>query len=218
MAQIFPKWTNVIPLIVWVATLPCAALAVTLVYYYGSPKFTDVGYRPVQPVPYSHKLHAGDLGIDCRYCHAQVEVSPVATIPPTKVCMNCHSVLPKTLAMAPVRESMATGTPIQWVRIHNVPDFAYFDHSVHVGAGVGCASCHGNIHQMDVVQQAMPLSMAWCLACHRNPDMHLRPLSEVTNMDWTPPKDQLAFAKQALAERNINPASLRAGDCSACHR
>ena len=215
MAQIFPKWTNVIPLIVGVGTLPCAALAVTLIGYFGSPKFTDVGYRPVQPVPYSHKLHAGELGLDCRYCHAQVEVSPVATIPPTKVCMNCHATLLRdSLELEPVRESMTTGTPIEWVRIHNIPDYAYFDHSVHVGAGVGCASCHGNIQEMEVVQQAMPLSMAWCLDCHDDPDMHLRPLDEVTNMEWTPPKDQQAFADRARAERDINPTS----DCSACHR
>ena len=215
MAQIFPKWTNVIPLIVGVGTLPCAALAVTLIGYFGSPKFTDVGYRPVQPVPYSHKLHAGELGLDCRYCHAQVEVAPVATIPPTKVCMNCHAtVLRDSLELEPVRESMTTGTPIEWVRVHNIPDYAYFDHSIHVGAGVGCASCHGNIQEMEVVQQAMPLSMAWCLDCHDDPDMHLRPLDEVTNMEWTPPKDQQAFADRARAERDINPTS----DCSACHR
>ena len=215
MAQIFPQWTNRIPIAIAIALLPSSALTVTLVYYYGSPKFTDVGYRPVQPIPYSHKLHAGELGIDCRYCHAQVEVSPVATVPPSKVCMNCHTVVKRdSLQLEPLRESMITGNPIQWIRVHNVPDYAYFDHSIHVGAGVGCASCHGRIDEMEVVQQARPLSMRWCLDCHRDPDRHLRPLDEVTNMAWTPLEDQKDLAKEIRAERDINPST----DCSACHR
>lgn len=215
MAQIFPKWTNKVPLILWLGSVPLSAVAVGLIGYYGSPEFTDVGYRPVQPIAYSHKLHAGELGMDCRYCHAQVEVSAVATIPPTKVCMNCHTVILRdSLALEPLRESASTGNPIRWVRVHNVPDYAYFDHSVHVGAGVGCASCHGRIDEMEVVQQAMPLSMGWCLKCHRDPDLHLRPLAEVTNMTWTPPKEQKAFAQRVRAERDINPST----DCSVCHR
>jgi len=215
MAQIFPKWTNRIPIVIPIVFLPFSALAVTLVYYYGSPKFTDVGYRPVQPISYSHELHAGELGIDCRYCHAQVEVSPVATIPPTKVCMNCHAVvLRDSPKLEPLRESMTTGNAIQWIRVHNVPDYAYFDHSIHVGAGVGCASCHGRIDEMEVVQQTMPLSMRWCLDCHRDPDMHLRPLDEVTNMAWTPPENQKDLAIKIRAERELNPST----ECSACHR
>lgn len=215
MAQIFPKWTNKLPLAITLILLPSSALAVTLVYYYGSPKFTDVGYRPIQPIPYSHKLHAGEMGIDCRYCHAQVEVSPVASIPPTKVCMNCHSVvLRDSRALAPLRESASTGNPLHWIRVHNLPDYAYFDHSIHVAAGVGCSSCHGSIQEMEVVQQAMPLSMRWCLDCHRNPDMYLRPLEEVTNMTWTPPENQMELAKTFRAERKLAPST----DCSACHR
>lgn len=215
MAQIFPKWTNRVPLLFWIGLLPFSAVAVGLAGYYGSPKFTDVGYRPVQPIAYSHKLHAGELGIDCRYCHAQVEVSTVATVPPTKVCMNCHNVILRdSLALEPLRESMSTGNPIRWVRVHNVPDYAYFDHSAHVGAGVGCSSCHGRIDEMEVVQQAMPLSMGWCLECHRDPNPYLRPLDEVTNMAWMPSKEQQAFARQVRAERDINPST----DCSVCHR
>jgi hypothetical protein len=188
---------------------------VVAVGYYASPEFTDVGYRPVQPIPYSHKLHAGELGIDCRYCHAQVEVAAVATVPPTKVCMNCHAtILRDSPLLEPLRESAATGTPIEWVRIHKIPDYAYFDHSVHVGAGVGCASCHGAIHEMVVVQQARSLSMGWCLDCHRDPGIHLRPLDEVTNMEWAPTKTQMKMAGQFRKERNINPST----DCSACHR
>lgn len=215
MAQIFPKWMNLLPLVVCVGALPFAAVAVGVVGYYGSPKFTDVGYRPIQPIPYSHKLHAGEMGIDCRYCHAQVEVSAVASVPPAKVCMNCHStVLRDSRALEPLRESVSKGIPIQWVRVHNIPDYAYFDHSVHFHAGVGCASCHGKVHEMEVVQQDQPLSMGWCIECHRDPDMHLRPIGEQTNMEWTPPADQADFAREVWKTRNLNPPE----DCSACHR
>jgi len=215
MAQIFPKWTNRVPVFVLGGGLPVVLLALGAVGYYASPEFTDVGYRPVQPIPYSHKLHAGELGIDCRYCHAQVEVAAAATLPPTKVCMNCHALVARDSALlAPLRESAESGAPIEWVRIHKVPDYAYFDHSVHIRAGVGCASCHGAIQEMEVVQQAKLLSMSWCLGCHRNPDMHLRPLDEITNMEWSPPKAQMEIASQLRMERKLNPST----DCSACHR
>jgi hypothetical protein len=215
MAQIFPKWTNRVPVLVLGGLLLSTPVAVVAIGYYASPEFTDVGYRPVQPIPYSHKLHAGEMGIDCRYCHAQVEVAAAATLPPTKVCMNCHAAVSRdSVVLEPLRESAATGTPIEWIRIHKIPDYAYFDHSVHIRAGVGCASCHGAIHQMEVVQQAKPLSMGWCLDCHRHPDMHLRPLDEVTNMEWAPTKTQMKMAGQFRKERNINPST----DCSACHR
>lgn len=188
---------------------------VSFIWYYGSPKYTDVGYRPVQPVEYSHKLHAGDLGIDCRYCHSSVERSAEANIPPTQTCMNCHTLIkPNSEKLQLVRSSFAGGQRIQWVRIHNLPDFAYFDHSIHLAKGVGCASCHGNVAQMEIVEQKEPLSMSWCLDCHRNPDQHLRPLDEITNMDWIPPKNQLEFARKVKAERNISPPT----DCSGCHR
>lgn len=188
---------------------------VGFIWYFGSPEFTDVGYRPKQPVEYSHKLHAGDLGIDCRYCHSSIERSEEANIPPTQTCMNCHKLV-KTDSekLQLVRASLASGQPIQWVRIHNLPDFAYFDHSIHLAKGVGCASCHGNVAQMEIVEQKKPLSMSWCLDCHRNPDLHLRPLDEITNMDWIPPENQLEFARKAKAELNISPPT----DCSACHR
>ncbi|PJA26858.1 MAG: cytochrome C [candidate division Zixibacteria bacterium CG_4_9_14_3_um_filter_46_8] len=184
-------------------------------WYYGSPKYTDVGYRPIQPVPYSHKLHAGDLGIDCRYCHISVEVSPVANVPPTQICMNCHKIiLPQSEKLLPVRESWATGLPMKWVRVHNLPDYVYFDHSMHLYAGVGCASCHGNVAEMEVVMQVEPLSMSWCLKCHRNPDQYLRPANQVTNMKWVPSPDQMEFANRVRAEKGINPPV----DCSGCHR
>ena len=184
-------------------------------WYYGSPKYLEVGYRPKQPVPYSHKLHAGDLGIDCRYCHNFVEKSAEANIPPTQTCMNCHTlILPESEKLLPVRESWATGKPLQWIRVHKLPEYAYFDHSAHLRAGVGCASCHGNVAEMDEVMKVEPMSMGWCLDCHRNPDMHLRPLDQITNMKWVPPPNQLEYAARIKKERNIAPPE----NCSACHR
>ncbi|MCF7903312.1 MAG: cytochrome c3 family protein [Candidatus Marinimicrobia bacterium] len=215
MAQIFPKWTNKLPPVVAAADVFTLLMVIGLFWWFGSPKYTDVGYQPVQPIPYSHKLHAGDLGMDCRYCHTGAEKSPVAMVPPTQTCMNCHVlVLPESEKLLPVRESWSTGTPIPWVKVHKVPDYAYFDHSAHLRAGVGCASCHGRIDEMEVVYQAETLSMGWCLECHRDPDMSLRPMDQVTNMSWTPPADQREFAVKIKSERNINPPT----NCSGCHR
>jgi hypothetical protein len=215
VAQIFPEWSNKIPPYIVLAVVLFISSVVFFFWYFGSPKYTDVGYQPVQPVPYSHKLHAGDLGLDCRYCHIGVEVSAFATIPPTQVCMNCHTLI-KTDSekLKPVRDSWTNGTPIQWVRIHDLPDYAYFNHSAHINAGVGCASCHGNVAEMEVVIQKEPLSMGWCLDCHRAPEMHLRPRDQVTNMKWVPAEDQITFAKKLIQEKNINPPV----DCSGCHR
>ncbi|MBD3258539.1 cytochrome C [candidate division GN15 bacterium] len=214
MAQIFPKWTNHIPTILAVVGFLGLVGAVGFVWYYFSPWYTDVGYRPVQPVPYSHKLHAGDLAIDCRYCHTGVETQAHANVPPTQTCMNCHTMVKADSdKLALVRESYQTRQPIEWIRIHNLPDYAYFNHSVHVRAGVGCISCHGNIAEMEVVKLAEPLSMGWCLDCHRNPDPHLRPVSEVTNMYWTAPDDHAEWVKRMKEEKDINPPD----QCSACH-
>ncbi|MFH1699386.1 MAG: cytochrome c3 family protein [Candidatus Zixiibacteriota bacterium] len=215
MAQIFPEWTNKLPTYA-VAGIAAMAIMVTgFFWYYGSPKYTDVGYRPKQPVAYSHKLHAGDLGIDCRYCHTNVEISPKANIPPTQTCMNCHKlILPESEKLLPVRESWANKTPIEWIKIHDLPDYVYFDHSAHLNAGVGCLSCHGNIAEMAVVMQVKPLSMGWCLDCHRNPNNHLRPKEELTNMNWIAPAHQKDFAEKMIKEKNINPPL----DCSGCHR
>jgi hypothetical protein len=190
-------------------------LVVAGIWYYGSPEYTDVGYRPHQPVPYSHKLHAGDLGIDCRYCHASVEVSPVANVPPTATCMNCHKTVKRdSPLLAPIRESAATGRPMRWVRVHELPDYAYFAHHVHVNAGIGCVTCHGRVDEMEVVMQQKPLSMNWCLNCHRNPEPHRRPVSEVTNMKWVPPKDSGALAARLWQEHPVHPPMA----CSGCHR
>jgi hypothetical protein len=215
LAQLFPKSTNLLPLFAGLAAAVAPVVVIGGVWYYGSPWYTDVGYRPHQPVPYSHALHAGELGIDCRYCHASVEQSAVAVVPPTATCMNCHHVVKRdSPLLAPLRESEARGRPLQWVRVHNLPDYAYFHHAAHVRAGVGCASCHGAIQQMDEVTQTRPLSMSWCLDCHRDPAPNLRPPAEVTNMEWLPPKDHAAWAEQAVRERGIAPPV----DCSGCHR
>ena len=215
MAQLFPKWTIHLPTFVAGGGGLLSVLVVGGIWYYFSPKYTDVGYQPKQPVSYSHKLHAGDLGIDCRYCHSSIERSPKANIPSTATCMNCHKIiLPESEKLLPVRESFATGRPIQWTKVHKLPDYVYFNHMAHLNAGVGCASCHGNVAEMEVVQQKQPLSMSWCLDCHRNPDNTLRPVNEIANMKWSPPQNQAEFAARARKERNINPPT----DCSACHR
>ncbi len=190
-------------------------LAIGVVWYWFSPEYTDVGYAPKQPVPYSHQLHVGELGLDCRYCHASVEKSAVAVIPPTQTCMNCHHVVQRDNALLePIRDSAANGNPMRWVRVHNLPDYAYFNHSVHIRAGVACVSCHGRIDQMEVVQQAKSLSMSWCLACHRNPAPNLRPVSEVTNMQWIKPRDHETWAADWIDGLAIQPPV----DCSGCHR
>ncbi|HEV7670653.1 MAG TPA: cytochrome c3 family protein [Thermoanaerobaculia bacterium] len=215
MAQIFERWTNDLPLRIAAASLVAGGLVVAGVWYFFSPKFTDVGYQPEQPVPYSHKLHAGDLGINCLYCHATVDRAPVAVVPPTQICMNCHRVVKRdSPALAAIRDSSSTGRPMRWVRVHNLPGFAYFDHRPHIRAGVGCASCHGRIDKMDVVAQSQPLSMSWCLDCHRDPGPNLRPAHEVTNMDWTPGKDQAQLAAQIIKEKRLAPPL----DCTGCHR
>ncbi|MEW6051544.1 MAG: cytochrome c3 family protein [Candidatus Zixiibacteriota bacterium] len=215
MSQIFPKWFNDLPPLIAGGVVLLVVGVTGFFWYYGSPRYTDVGYRPTQPVPYSHKLHAGDLGIDCRYCHSSIERSAKANVPATSVCMNCHKlVLPESEKLLPIRESYASGIPMQWVKVHKLPDYAYFNHSAHVNAGVGCISCHSNVAEMDVVQQKEPLSMSWCLDCHRNPAPNLRPVSEVTNMYWVAPKDQLEQAARMIRERKIEPPT----DCSGCHR
>ncbi|MCB9728665.1 MAG: cytochrome c3 family protein [Deltaproteobacteria bacterium] len=189
--------------------------AVGGVWYWFSPSFTDVGYRPEQPVPYSHALHAGDLGLDCRYCHNTVEVAARAAIPPTATCMNCHSqVRTDSPRLQKVRDSAETGEPIEWVRVHQLPDYAYFNHAPHIAAGVGCSSCHGRVDQMTLTTLSKPLSMGWCLECHRNPTPNLRPLDKVTQMDWDPETANYDPATDPARSRQVNPPT----HCSGCHR
>ena len=215
MPQIFPEGFNRLPLYGAVAGVVVPVVAVAGVWYYGSPWYTDVGYRPHQPVPYSHKLHVGDLGLDCRYCHASVERSAEANVPPTSTCMNCHRLVKRdSPKLAALRESATSGKPMRWVRVHKLPDYAYFDHRPHLAAGVACVTCHGRIDEMEEVTQSKPLSMSWCLDCHRNPASQRRPVSEVTNMKWSPPRDSAALLAKLEAERPVHPPT----DCSGCHR
>ncbi len=212
---VFPKWTNALRPVLAAVLVLVPAYVVVLLAYGASPRTTNVGYRPVQPVPYSHALHAGQLGIDCRYCHNTVEVAAHAALPPTQTCMNCHARIRTTSPkLLPVRESYATGLPIPWVRVHDLPDYVYFNHSAHVRRGVGCVECHGRVDTMNVVRQVHRLSMGWCLDCHRHPEPHLRPPDMVTKMDWVPPEDPEVYGRQLRKANNINPPT----DCWTCHR
>jgi len=187
------------------------------VWYYFSPKYYRVGYQPIQPVPFSHAVHAGQLGMDCRYCHTGVEKSWFSNIPAASTCMNCHSqVLKDDPRLALVRESAATGKPIEWIQIHKLPDFAYFNHSVHVNRGISCVECHGRIDQMDEVYHAKPFGMAFCLDCHRHPELKLRPENKITDLAWQPKSEaeQLKDGKQRMQDWKVE--SLQT--CSACHR
>ena len=212
---IFPQWANLLRPGIAIGGVLVPLYVLGMVYYGGAPQTTDVGYAPVQPVPYSHALHAGELGLDCRYCHTAVEEGPHATLPPTQTCMNCHAnIRALSEKLTAVRESYATGLPIEWVRVHDLPDYAFFNHSAHVRRGVGCVSCHGRVDKMDVVYQAETLSMSWCLDCHRNPEPHLRPLDKITAMDWIPSEEPQNLGARLREERDIHPSE----DCSTCHR
>src|SRR6266404_6597602 len=168
-----------------------------------------------QPVPFSHEHHVGGLGIDCRYCHTTVENSSFANIPPTKTCMNCHSQIWSTAPMLePVRESFRTDKSIRWIRVHDLPDYVYFNHSIHVAKGVGCTTCHGQVNKMPLMWQESSLQMTWCLECHRHPERFVRPRSEVFSVTYTPPADQLALGRKLVKEYSIQSLT----SCSTCHR
>ena len=195
---------------------PLGTAVVAGFWYYGTDKNFSVGYQPTQPVPYSHKLHAGDMGIDCRYCHWSVEKGAFAAVPPTQTCMNCHSKVRTTSEkLEPIRQSIATDKPVEWIQIHNLPDFVYFDHSAHLNAGVGCESCHGRIDQMTKVEQVKPLTMGWCLDCHRDPSAHLRDPKDVTKMGLLEESEKTGkpMSRPAGLAKPIPPTY-----CSGCHR
>jgi hypothetical protein len=212
---VFPRWTNQLRAIGVLGTVAVLIYLIVFVAWIFGPQASAVGYAPDQPVPYSHKLHAGELGIDCRYCHNTVENMARAAIPPASTCMNCHAMIRTTSEkLASVRASFENGAHLGWARVHDLPDFVYFDHSAHLNAGVGCTSCHGRVDRMDVVHQEKPLTMGWCLDCHRNPRPHLRPRSAITRMDWGP---QQAFAiaqRDLVREYDLTPTT----NCSTCHR
>jgi len=217
VANFFPRWANKLPLKIGIASAIVAALIVAGVWYYLTPKFGRVGYTPVQPVPFDHNLHAKQLGLDCRYCHSYVEHSSNATVPPTQTCMNCHSqVRTDSPKLAPVRDSWNSGEPIQWTKVHKLSDFVYFNHSVHVARGIGCVTCHGPVNEMHRVSAVQPMSMSWCLECHRAPENFLRPHDQVFNMDWKPAPGttQKAIGLKLKKQGNIDPPV----NCAACHR
>jgi hypothetical protein len=214
MPQIFPKKANAMPLLSLGGVLVASVFLIGVIWYYFSPEFTDVGYAPQQPVPYSHTVHVGQLGVDCRYCHNMVEVSYHANVPATETCMNCHSqIRTEALSLLPVRESWATDRPIEWVNVHVLPDFARFSHAIHVNNGVGCETCHGRVDQMDVVRQVESLSMSWCLECHRQPEMHLRPADQITTMGYQQPANYIERNLERIRMEGIQPPT----NCSGCH-
>ncbi len=218
MAQIFHPSLNVISkvsifgFVIFVGSTLLAVRGVERSSY-----MTQAQVPVEQPVPFSHKHHVSALGIDCRYCHTGVETSHKAGVPATRTCMTCHSQIWKEAPMLePVRKSFREDRSIAWVRVHDLPDFVYFNHSIHVTAGVGCESCHGRVDQMPLTWRENSLYMEWCLDCHRAPEEHLRPRDQVFVMGWTPPDDQLVVAERLKVERGIDPRRL--DDCSVCHR
>ncbi|MBS1800133.1 MAG: cytochrome c3 family protein [Acidobacteria bacterium] len=189
MAQVFDRSSNALARASLVITgLIVVALGVALNSLQRSPWVTRQGQRPDQPIPFSHKHHVEGLGLQCQYCHVQVEKAAYAGIPPTKTCINCHAqIWTNAEYLEPVRQSWATGASIQWIRVHDLPDFVYFNHEIHVNKGIGCASCHGRVDEMPLMYQQNTLQMEWCLNCHRNPAVNLRPTAEIYNMAWEGP-------------------------------
>ncbi len=222
MSDVFPKWTNRLPLQIIVGAVLAGSATVAGVWYYFTPKYTRVGYQPVQPVALSHAIHVDQVGMDCRYCHNAVEKAWFSNIPTASLCMNCHGqVLKDSPKLELVRESAATGRPIPWVQIHKVPDYVYFNHSVHVNRGVSCFECHGPLHKMDEVRQAQPLSMSFCLDCHRNPAARLRPPDKITDLNWTWSEDPVRAAdlQKQNGEKFVHDWKVQSlQSCSACHR
>lgn len=215
MTPIFPKQADKYFRIGLSVFLLAILSGVTISAYMFSPRRAETGYSPVQPVEYSHKLHAGNLGMDCRYCHSTVERSGFAALPATETCMNCHKMVkPESPLLQPVRESYASGRPIPWVHIHKLPEYVYFNHAAHINAGVSCVTCHGRVDQMIQVRQVEPLTMKWCLDCHRDPAPHIRPRELVTRLDWKPEGDPAVIGRKLMAENNIHPPE----NCSGCHR
>ena len=218
MTQIFHPSTNTISRVsIFGALFFVLGLLFVVYMIFRSPYVTGVNVVLDQPVPFSHEHHVRGLGLDCRYCHTSVEKSSFAGIPPTETCMTCHSqIWTDSPMLAPVRTSMRTSTPIRWNRVHDLPDYVFFNHSIHVQKGVGCASCHGPVDQMPMTWKAEPMTMEWCLSCHREPERHLRPRTEVFNMNWVPPGNQVSAGRKLIKEHEIPVQRL--SDCYTCHR
>jgi Cytochrome c7 and related cytochrome c len=214
--QIFHHSTNTLAKVSIFGALFAAGLGMWLLLEVNrTPYVTNAGVARLQPVQFSHQHHVGGLGLDCRYCHTSVEKAAVAGIPPTKTCMNCHSQIWSTSPeLEPVRESFRTGKSLEWIRVHDLPEFAYFNHSAHVNKGMGCSTCHGRVDRMPLVWQEKSLQMEWCLECHRAPERFVRPQSEVFNAAWEPPADQIEQGRKLVQEYGLKPRT----SCSTCHR
>lgn len=221
MANFFPSWTNALPWKIAVCATLLGAFIVAGLTYYFTPKYTRVGYQPLQPVPFSHALHVGELGMDCRFCHSAVEVAAHSNLPTAQTCMACHQ---QVKATSPRLEAVraawnggnADGPPVRWTRVHQLPDYVYFNHAAHVNRGVSCYSCHGAVNEMSVVFQSEPQSMKWCLDCHRAPEHQLRPPNEVFNLAWKAesPAEQQELGTKFKHEWDVNPPT----NCGGCHR
>jgi hypothetical protein len=218
MAQIFGPTSNIYSKLSILAAVLLAGSGVLLVMAFErSPYKTNENMVYPQPIKFSHDHHTAGLGLDCRYCHHTVERSAVATIPATEVCMNCHSqIWADSPMLEPVRASYRDNKPILWNKVYDLPDYVYFDHSIHVSKGVACFSCHGNVNEMPLTKRAVSLQMSWCLDCHRDPARNLRPASEVTNFRWQPPHEDSYYAH--LADQADLASKERLFSCSTCHR
>lgn len=217
MANIFPKWSNTAPIKIVICLLLAVGTVVAGVTYYATPKYLRVGYQPIQPVAFEHSLHVDQLGMDCRYCHTFVDRSEHSNIPAASTCMNCHSLVKKdSPKLEPIRNSYESGMPVPWVKIHKTPDYVYFNHSVHINRGISCVHCHGQINEMEEVYQSKPLSMAFCLDCHRNPEHFIRPIDEVTNLNfkYDSREEQIEQGTKFVHDWKVNPPQ----SCSGCHR
>lgn len=216
MTPLFPRWTNNAYRVALLSLVlvPTALLTVAMVWV-RSPFRTGQDQPVVQPVQFDHRHHVTDEGIDCRYCHQTVEKGASAGLPPASLCMNCHAqVWNKSDKLAPIRAAYFNDTPVPWNRVHRLPDFVYFNHSIHLAKGVGCETCHGRIDQMAEVAQAQPLTMQFCIECHRNPEAHLRPKELVTSMTWVAPEDPTLYGAKLAADYHVHTRV----SCTTCHR
>jgi hypothetical protein len=216
MSQIFHRSTNTIARVsIFGAAFIVAGLLGLFDEVNRSPWVTEARVARDQPIQFSHERHVAGNGIDCRYCHTSVEDSSFAGIPPTKTCMNCHAeIFSNSPFLAPVRDSFTSGKPIEWTRVHDLPDFVYFNHSIHVNKGVGCTTCHGQVDRMPLMRQEASLQMEWCLDCHRNPEQYVRPREAVFSVDYQPPANQYELGARLVAEYRIQKLT----SCSTCHR
>ena len=222
----FPNWVKKFTFLAAATAVVVGGYLATCLFAAISPKIVNVGHQPKRPVPFSHKLHAGQLKMDCRYCHNTVERAGHAAIPPTATCGNCHGgsrttkgerdlgiIRGESTLLKPIRVSLEDNDPVLWERVHDLPDFVYFNHSAHVNKGVSCVSCHGPIDKMEIVTQVEPLSMKWCLDCHRNPTPNIRDPQLVTQLDFVPENPE-EYHKKWAEKLNVNPNV----NCSTCHR